>query len=175
VNGDFEQNAGWEFPQTPLPASYTRENCRSGSQGARSGAFRASANVYSYSSLRQGITIPANATQVNLYYSLWQQTTESPLAALAQQPRYGTNVDAMGQERATAGDVQYVLVLNSNNQVIKTLYWNRKNTKTWNSFTVDLTQFKGQTIKLQFGTFNDGAGGYTGMDVDNVVIYATTP
>lgn len=169
VNGTFEQDTAWEFPQTPLPAAYATANAYSGNRSARTGALDASMNRYSYSSVRQPITIPANATNVTLYFSFWQWTTESPLTPIPKLPEFNR------AERAMAGDVQYALVLNANNQIIGTPYWNRKNTRAWTSFTVDVTQFKGQTIKLQFGTYNDGAGGYTGMYVDDVVMYATTP
>jgi bacillopeptidase F (M6 metalloprotease family) len=34
--------------------------------------------------------------------------------------------------------------------------------------TYDLTVYAGSTIKLQFGTYNDGFGGVTAMYVDDV-------
>lgn len=170
VNGTFEENLAWEFPLTPLPAAYAEENAYSGYRSARTGAKTANQNRYSYSSVRQsGIVLPTTFSKITLYFSLYQWTTESPLTPIPKRSEFGRTA------RAMAGDVQYALVLNSNNQVIKYAYWNRKNTKQWTSFTVDVTEFKGQTIKIQFGTYNDGAGGYTGMYVDDVVIFGTTP
>ena len=169
VNGTFEEDAAWEFPLTPLPASYATANAYSGYRSARMGALDADANRYSYSSVRQGIALPDNATQIRFYLSLWQWTTESPLTPI---PKF---TDMQRGEKVMAGDVQYALILNENNQLIAAPYWNRKNTQQWTSFTVDLTQYKGQTIKIQFGTYNDGVGGYTGMYVDDVGIFVTMP
>lgn len=169
VNGTFEEDAAWEFPLTPLPASYATANAYSGYRSARTGALDANANRYSYSSVRQAIALPENATQITFYFTLWQWTTESPLTPV---PKHS---DMQRGERVMAGDVQYALILDANNQIVAAPYWNRENIQTWNSFTVDVTQFKGQTIKIQFGTYNDGVGGYSGMYVDDVVMFATTP
>ena len=154
------------FRKRHFTHTYATANAYSGYRSARTGALGAASNIYSYSSFRQGVAIPANATRVTLYFSLWQWTTEAPSVPIPKR------ADMDRPNAVMSGDVQYVLVLNPNNQAIDTLYWNRKNTQQWTSLTVDMTKYKGQTLELHFGTFNDGAGGYTGMYVDDVVMFA---
>jgi hypothetical protein len=71
-------------------------------------------------------------------------------------------------KEALASDVQYVLVLDQFDNWIDTLLWQRSDAQVWKLHTFDLSQYSGQSIKIQFGTFNDGLGGVTAMYVDDV-------
>lgn len=172
INGGFETDDAWEFPVTVLTASYSTAQHHSGFRSASTGAFTAGNNKYSYSSVRQGVTIPANAGQATLSFWLWELTTENTAKPVARQPEIYTRIDA-----PLSSDVQYVMVLNSNNQLIQTVFWERQNYRTWRFVTIDLLAFRGQFIKLHFGTFNDGYDGYTGMFVDDVslIVGPTAP
>ncbi|MGB9521648.1 MAG: hypothetical protein ACPL6F_02720, partial [Anaerolineales bacterium] len=48
------------------------------------------------------------------------------------------------------------------------------NNRSWEASSFDLTPYKGQTIILRFGVYNDGDGDVTAMYVDDVSI-TTTP
>lgn len=65
-------------------------------------------------------------------------------------------------------DAQYVLVLNEQEQNIGTVLWQRRDDQAWTYHTADLSGYVGRTVKLQFGVFNNGQGGVTGMYVDDV-------
>ena len=71
-------------------------------------------------------------------------------------------------EAALSADVQYVLVLNQYGYIVETLVWQLKNTQSWDYQEFDLLKYKGQTIRLQFGTYNNGYGGISSMYVDDV-------
>jgi hypothetical protein len=76
-----------------------------------------------------------------------------------------------------SSDVQYVLILNQYGYIIETLVWQLKNNQSWDYQEFDLLQYKGQTIRLQFGTYNDGYDGISAMYLDDVTLDVcdTTP
>jgi len=76
---------------------------------------------------------------------------------------------------ALPGDSQYVLVLNQYGQWINTLVWQRRNDQTWVSHQFDMGIYAGRSIKLQFGVYNDGWYGVTGMYVDDASLEICTP
>ena len=67
-----------------------------------------------------------------------------------------------------AGDVQYVLVLDSNFNIINTLIWQISDSRTWSEYQFNLAPYAGRTIWLHFGTYNDGLDGISSMFVDDV-------
>ena len=167
VNGGFELNTGWVIPITQYPAGYTSEVRRSGSRSMRVGIVESADNWYSYSSARQTVTIPADADSVTLRFYLFPFSGElAGTKALTALPS--------GAEMANVqltDDLQYVLILDENDQVLGgTVVWEKSNNRRWESYTVDLSgpPYAGQTVKLVFGAFNDGGDGVTGMYVDDV-------
>jgi hypothetical protein len=65
-------------------------------------------------------------------------------------------------------DVQYLLVLDTNGSILQTLFWIKSNANSWKYVEIDMMQYRGKTIRLQFGTGNDGTGGVTAMFVDDM-------
>jgi len=134
----------------------------------RTGIINPAANTYSYSDTYQVISIPSDAEQVILGMHLYAQsselaTTNSAQNSLPAVPQTGL---AFG-DAVLSGDVQYVLVLNQYDSILETLVWQLKNNQTWEYREFDLLDYKGQTIHLQFGTYNNGWGCVTAMDVDD--------
>ncbi|HSO27365.1 MAG TPA: carboxypeptidase-like regulatory domain-containing protein, partial [Anaerolineales bacterium] len=171
VNGGFETAAGWELPATQLTAAYSSAVVHSGQRALRTGVY-ATANLYSYSSGRQAVTIPAGTASALLRVWLYPFTTETPInaaSALPEQPAAGLHVtDA---ESAILGsDVQYVLVLDAVDNVLDTLLWIRSNSQQWTYYEFNLTKYAGLPIQIQVGTFNDGIGGATAMFADDLAL-----
>ena len=69
VNGDFEGNAGWSMPFTPVPAEYATGQAHGGDRSIRIGIVEGE-NRLAYSSARQPVTLPASAVTVTLTASL---------------------------------------------------------------------------------------------------------
>jgi hypothetical protein len=65
-------------------------------------------------------------------------------------------------------DLQYVLILDRFGNWIDTIMWERSNLKEWTAAEIDLSDYLGQTIRLQWGVYNNGTGGITTMWVDDV-------
>lgn len=169
-NGNLEDavNSAWQFPFTPCAGAITQEQSHSPTHSGRVGVVRSQDNRYCYSTMKQTVAIPANANKVTLTAWLYQVTTESQFKALAKRSEFESS--DVG-EAPLSSDVQYVMLYNIAGQRIKTLVWQRRN-QGWNQVTFDVTEYKGWTIQVLFGVYNDGSDGYTGMYADDVLLIA---
>jgi hypothetical protein len=136
----------------------------------RTGIVIPADNRYSYSSTRQLVSIPSNAVNATLSFWLYPISGEAASMAVPPLPK----MSDFGKV-PLAGDVQYVLILDPYNNWIDTLVWQRTNTQAWTYLTFDLKGYAGQSIKLHFGTYNDGYGGITAMYVDDVSLITCIP
>ncbi len=164
INGGFEASDGWELPGTEYPAAYSTAQVHGGTRALRTGIISAGDNRYSYSSGRQAVSIPAGTTGAALRFWLKPYSGETVQAALPPEPANGQ----VFSEQVLAGDIQYVLILDQYNNIIDTLVWQRSNTQIWTYYEVSLAQYAGRTIKVHFGTYNDGYSGVTSLYVDDV-------
>ena len=164
INGGFEGNTGWEIPITEYPAGYSNSEAHSGSRSMRTGIVTLGDNTFSYSSARQRVTIPAGTTSA--YFTFWIKSFSGGAGGLSfpGKPALGAPLS----EVQMAGDVQYVLVLDNNNNIINTLIWQLSNNRSWSAYQFNLVAYAGQTIWLHFGTYNDGLNGVSSMFVDDV-------
>jgi hypothetical protein len=163
ANNSFEADSDWGIPITRYTAGYSTDQAFTGTRSMRNGITLAGHNRYSYSDAYQSAHIPSSATSVSLSMYVYQLTTESTPLALAEMP-----TAALSPQATNAGDVQYVLLLDWYGNWIDTLLWKRKNTTAWNNHVFDLSHYRGSYIRVQFGVYNDGYGGYTSMYVDDV-------
>jgi hypothetical protein len=131
----------------------------------RTGIVSTYENLYSYSDAGQWVSIPGSVTNAKLH--LWEYPSSSEYASLAlPEPPTGKYYNEMNLNT----DAQYVLVLNQYGYILETLLWQRSNAKHWVSHEFELKKYAGQTIKIQFGTYNDGYDGITSMYVDDVTL-----
>jgi hypothetical protein len=180
-NSGFEGSGSWNIPITAYSAAYSTERKYAGGRSMRTG-ITGDINKYSYSDAYQVVTIPSNATQASLRLWYYPQSGEVANAPEAEDrpalnpPQPGVVWDdlitqtAPTAESLNSPDAQYVLLLNQNGAVLKTLLWTLRNTQAWTYFTYDLTAYRGQTVRIQFGTMNDGYGGKTAMFVDEAYL-----
>jgi hypothetical protein len=168
TNGDFENSAAiaWERPVTTYRAEYSTEQFHGGAQSVRTGIVKARDNTYSYSSVRRTLNkvveIPDDSASATLRLWVYPVSTEAldtPLPSIPEGPTFG--------EALLASDVQYVVVLDENNNYLETLFWMRKDTQSWRLLKFELDRYIGETINIEVGTYNDGAGGVTAMYVDD--------
>ncbi|NJD60890.1 MAG: carboxypeptidase regulatory-like domain-containing protein [Anaerolineae bacterium] len=164
INSGFEDNSGWEFPVTAYTAGYTTSEKHSGSRSARTGIVNPADNIYSYSSTRQKVSIPSGSTSAYLTFWIKPYSGQVMGQALPHKPDAGASVDAAQM----SGDVQYVLILDSNLNTIGTLVWQISNSQTWTQLQFNLVGYAGKTIYLHFGTYNDGYDGISSLFVDDV-------
>jgi hypothetical protein len=164
INGGFENDSGWEFPVTEYTASYTNSEWHSGYRSARTGIVVPGDNRYSYSSTRQKVTIPSGTTSAYLTFWIKPYSEQVKGLSMPAMPAIGTQAD----QSPLSTDVQYVLVLDTNFNVINTLVWQISDTRTWTQYQFNLSGYAGRTVYLHFGTYNDGLDGISSMFVDDV-------
>ncbi len=168
LNGGFETKTDWIIPITEFSAGYSDEQAHTGLNSMRTGIVHASHNRFSYSDAGQEVTVPNGISSATLSFWVYSRSTEvSDLIILPEIP--ATMV--LGAEALT-GDVQYALILNKFGTWIDTALWRHSNAQSWQQFSFDMTSYKGDTIRVQFGTFNDGIGGVTVQYVDDVSLQA---
>jgi hypothetical protein len=170
-NSGFEFSGDWSIPITVYPAGYSTAQAHTGSRSMRTGILNEAANRYSYSDAWQVASIPSSATSATLDMWLYSASSGTNFQAIPQAPAVG---QVFG-EQPLAEDAQYVLILNPYTQVIReVLLWQRANASAWTNVQFDLTKYAGQTIRLQFGTYNNGGGGVTSMFVDDAILDVCT-
>ena len=125
------------------------------------------------------MSIPAGAASATLDFWWYPISAEGPLAAAAAKSSELALVEqAFAGEmpaEVMAGDRQYVLILDTEGQVLKNLLWTRSNARAWQRATFDLTAYRGLTIRVLFGTYNDGNGSSTALYSDDATITVCWP
>jgi hypothetical protein len=163
ANGGFETTSAWKIPITEFSAGYSTTLAHRGSHSMRTGIIFTAHNRFSYSDASQVVSIPASRDDVLLrmwIYPLSEERTTMALPVIPQSTVFG--------KEALASDVQYVIILDRFDNWIDTILWQRSNTQVWKLHTFNLSRYNGETIKIQFGTYNDGLGGVSAMYVDDV-------
>jgi hypothetical protein len=146
-NPGFEERGGWTLQVTKDPAAYSGEQIFSGTSSVRLGLSAAARNRSSYSTGYQWLDLPNEATSITLQAQVWRS---SP--------------GASGEQ-----DLQYLWVTVHGGLTYRVLE-GRDNGQRWETITYDLTPFKGKSIRILFGVYNDGSGERTVMYVDDAMI-----
>lgn len=170
ANGGFESDGDWEMPITKYPASYITATAHSGDRSMQVGIVEPADNRYSYSSARQLVTIPADVISATLRFWLYPVSGQTAALEAPTHPLAATI-----QEATLSGDMQYVLVLNEDDQWIDTLLWQRSDDRQWSLHESSLMNYAGRTVKLHFGVYNDGRDGIAGMYLDDVSLELCFP
>jgi subtilisin family serine protease len=146
LNGGFETDEGWTFGDTPIRGGYDTNVKLGGGRSARLGNVSGN-DIFSFSSVWQRVTIPAQANQVTLR----------------------ANVYPVSQDVPGSGDVQNIMILDDRFQVLKTLSKGLSNSAAWQNLSFDLPDLKGRTVYIYFSVVNLGRTGRpTAMYVDDV-------
>jgi hypothetical protein len=149
VNGGFEGRDGWTINDTPYPASYSTEQHRDGAWSMRLGIPPGGENTYSYSSIDQSVSIPADAESVT--WSYWRYPLSSDLT----------------------GDWFDVLIHDGTRWHWLTEL--RGDAQSWQQGSHDLSVYAGHELILRLRVFNNGTGGQTAVWLDDVSLRVCTP
>lgn len=143
IEGSFEQETtAWRSESICLPTPWS-SLAYSGQRSMRVGVVPGDGRRC-YSTVWQGLQIPADAESVTL--SFW---------------RYSVSGD-------TAGDLQYGLLQDESGTNIFTLFRELVNEPQWVFMEQRLDAYRGQSIRIAFGAYNDGDGQATAMYIDDV-------
>ena len=175
VNGGFESDAAWVFIDTPRPAGYSTLQVYRGRRSLRAGIV-AGVDVYSYSSARQTVTIPTGVARAVLSLWWYPQSNEGAGSPAAASPAL---LQALAEERLPpsefVSDAQYILLLDEQNQIVRTLLWTRSNARAWQQLSFDLSAYAGRTLRLHLGVLNNGDGRTTALFADEASLVICWP
>lgn len=148
-NGGFDAGVSpWQPAPNLLPAQWVSSPARTGyalqlgTQGQ---------NLYSYSSIRQMVTVPWTRPRVLIEF--WTYTWAESLAG---------------------ADRQQFSLLKPDGALWATPWRVLENAQTWQQHLFDVTGLGGQSFAVYFNALNDGAGGRTALFVDDVRMWACT-
>lgn len=173
-NRSFEYDGVWRIPVTAYSAARTTERHSYGYWSMRTGIVDATANVRSYSDFSQDVALPANQA-LALRFQRWSSagTEADARGALPSAVAGATTIDAFHQALATMnGDLHYAMLIDPPSGAIHFLYLRLDNEQGWVDETFDLSSDAGKTVRLQFGTFNDGAGAVAAQYFDGFSLQA---
>ena len=177
-NGSFEERTAWEIPSTEYTARYSSDIAHTGITSMRTGIVDPVDNRYSYSSARQLVSIPwdANLAKLRFYRfpisgEIYTSSPEDVFRLLPALPAVGDTVE----EDVLSGDIQMVLILDYYDNIISTLMWGLSDRQAWQYREFDLMGYRGWTIKVYFGTYNDGWGGVSAQYFDDVSLEVCQP
>jgi len=156
INGSCETEVtSWSFPPTAYTAGYSTTRAHGGVRSLRTG-IESGSPVYSYSSAKQSVYVPAEAEHLTLSFWYYTQATGSD-----SDKDYALIVDQAGR--------YYYLTW---------LTWPYTNGRNWVHVELNetsyptLLQFRGQRITIHFETFNNGYGGIAAMYTDDISFVA---
>lgn len=120
-----------------------------------------------YSVFQQTVTIPAGAVNSTLEFWMYPISYESNLTS--------SETFALDEPILTStpeNDVQYVAVLDTNQNLLGYLLWQRSNNRVWEKKSLSLGAYAGQTVIVRFGVANDGDGDVTAMYIDEAYLWS---
>ena len=153
INGGFEAtDLHWHLGGTALPPSYSTARTYAGTRALRLGIVD-SANLDASDSLYQDIALPDSAQHFTLSFHYWASHEDAP----------GSDMQLLNIYEATTG-------------VRLAQPWSRlSNEQSWQFEQIDLTHFRGRTLRIEFGVHNDGSGGRSALYLDDVSLLACEP
>ena len=153
INGGFEAtDLQWGLAGSALPPSYSTARAYAGDRSLRLGIVD-SANLEASDSLYQDIALPDSAQHFTLSFHFWASHEDTP----------GSDMQLLNIYEATTG-------------VRLAQPWARlSNEQSWQFELIDLTHFRGRTLRIEFGVHNDGGGGRTALYLDEVSLLACEP
>ncbi|MBI1293785.1 hypothetical protein GC175_02355 [bacterium] len=164
INSGFEEeilgSTGWILGDDPVPPRLIAggfEGLRSLQLGNPPNSGRA--DVLSYSSVRQLITIPHTAATAELLWWHWSHTQDNG------EPAFQNRVDRQ----------ELILLSPDLVTLAPPLYRIMRNTGGWTQEVSDLTSHRGQSLYIYFNVLNDGDGLRTWMELDQVQLKLCFP
>ena len=174
-NGGFEYDGVWEIPgEAPgvYPADYTTAEVNSGKRSMRIGLIHPDDDQYAWSSARQLVTIPSNASSAAFRFWLYPLTEEEPMSPSEAPLSYAIVQASLSSDD---DDLQMVRILDESDEFLDSLVRQRSDDQDWVFHEHDMLRYAGQTVKLYFGVMNNGQGGITAMYVDDVSLELCAP
>lgn len=171
LNRSFEYDGLWRIPTTGYSALRSMDRHSHGYWSMRTGIVDVADNRRSYSDFSQDVALP-DLPALSLRIDRWPQAGAGAQAASTEQPDAILAATTLDEFRAaleaSAADLQYAMVITPPAGTIHFLYTRLDDDQAWVSEEFDLAEYRGQTVRLQFGTFNNGVGPLAAQFFDNM-------
>jgi hypothetical protein len=179
LNPGFEADAAWRMAVSAHPAGYSTRLAHDGLRSLRTG-IDGTADLVSYSAGFQDVAIPIGVTDATLSFWWYPISTETPLAAaVAVEPApeiVRAVVAGALPAGVLAGDLQYAVLADQSGNILQTMLWTRSNAQTWQWASYPVARsLIGRTVRVLFGTYNDGNGRSSAMFADDVALTTCKP
>ena len=177
-NRSFEYEGVWRIPATAYRAAYSQEQHFDGWWSMRAGIVNPADNRLSYSDFSQDVTLPLSAT-ITLRLQRWPssgvalESSASPADPVLETAT--TLEDFYRLLETSAGDLHYILLIQQPSGRLNYLYKGLDNQQAWQEKSFDLSRFAGQSVRLQFGTYNDGKTSVAVQYFDMIELQAVAP
>lgn len=179
-NRSFEFNSDWTIPATAFKAGYSTVQKYVGNRSMRAGIYDKSDNVYSYSDFYDQVAIPSSADSAELTFQVWMKSLDPEASARSSIDTRtlpeGINVNELAFA-PTDTDLQYLLVLDKYGNILKWKWTKLLDRQSWNLVTLNVGEFKGKTVRFQWGVYNNGdyLNKVTSMFVDSASLIICDP
>lgn len=173
-NRSFEYEGDWRIPRTAYPAARTTDKASHAYWSMRSGITTPADNRRSYSDFSQDVELPDLPT-VTLSFQRWPQAAATggvQAAALTALQSARTEAEFYQAAEAAGGDLQYVLVIAPPGGDLHFAYAGLADNRAWITEQIDLSAYRGQRVRIQFGTYNDGQEATAAQYFDNMSLRA---
>jgi hypothetical protein len=156
-NGSFEYEGDWRIPDTAYDAERSVERHYDGAWSMRTGIVDAAKSVRSYSDFSQDVTLPLSDT-VTLRLQRWSAGGAEPGAMAIQSALAGVQTLEQFEQvlAVSAADLQYGMLIEQPSNRIHFLFAGLDNGQGWFAEEYDLSPYAGKSVRLQFGTYNNG-------------------
>ena len=177
LNSGFEDGVGtdaddWE-QTVSIAAERTSIGYYAGTHSMQTGIPSGDTNTAGYSQFYQDVAIPAGAVNAVLSYWVYTNSSETPPDLMPDPPPLSADIYGPASPDY---DTQFGYLQTTSGDNLKRLFWwTASDSDSWNFMQFDVSNYRGQTIRVLFGTYNNGIGGKTGMWVDEVYLDACDP
>jgi hypothetical protein len=156
VNPGFETDGGWTLAGARLPRRIDHM-AHSGEHAMLLGIVPGEPNVFSFSTVWQGVPVPANATTMQV--SAWTFQAAQPGGGPDRQLMLIYDIDPGQNLQGQRSPIAYV-------------FGERVNADSWQrrTLTIDVTAYRGGTLWLYSSAVNDGLGGRVWMALDDLEV-----
>jgi len=172
TNSGFESGVtGWtiESGQT-VPPVISTAHFVSPTNSMQTGIPVGDTNHQSFSEFYQDISIPFSASSATLSFYVYTTSDDTSTSSFSSPPQVG---DSWNNPSIPEVDTQYAYIMDTIGNVLeRLLWWSASDTNSWTYLEFDLSDYRGETVRILFGSYNDGVGGNTAMWVDDVFLNA---
>lgn len=177
LNSSFEDGDGtdaYNWEQTvSIAAERTSIGYFAGTHSMQTGIPSGDPNTAGYSQFYQDVPIPADAENAVLSYWVYTNSSETLPDLMPEPPPFSADIYGPATPEY---DTQFgYLQTTSGDHLERLFWWTASDSDDWNYMQFDVSGYRGQTIRVLFGTYNNGIGGKTAMWEDEVYLDACEP